>query len=138
VLGAKVDGAGFDTRPATQPSRSEPAVRKGGFDEVKTVNAPVQLAPAASPVHALEILDKPKPDYTEEARRRKIEGDVLLDVIFTATSEVRVLRVVQGLGYGLNENAISAARRIRFTPASQSGSPIDQRVTIRVVFQITR
>jgi len=138
VLGAKVDAAGFDTRPATQPLRSEPAVRKSGFDEVRPVNAPVQLASAASPIHALEILDKPKPDYTEEARRRKIEGDVLLDVIFTATGEVHVQRVVEGLGYGLDENAISAARRIRFTPASQSGSPIDQRVTIRVVFQITR
>jgi TonB family protein len=140
LTGAKVGGTGFDTRPATiQPPASEQAVRKSGFDELKPVNPPLKAAtPAGNPVHPVEILDKPKPAYTDEARQRKIEGDVVLDVIFTANCEVRVLRVVQGLGYGLDENAISAARHIRFTPASQSGSPVDQRVTIRVVFQITQ
>jgi TonB family protein len=138
--GAKVGGTGFDTRPATvPPPLSEQAIRKSGFDELKPVNLPVKAAaPAVSAVHPVEILEKPKPAYTDEARQRKIEGDVVLDVIFTAACEVRVLRVVQGLGYGLDENAVSAARHIRFTPASQSGSPIDQRVTIRVVFQITQ
>jgi TonB family protein len=138
--GAKVGGAGFDTNaPPAQKLTAQRAVRKSSFDELKPVSAPVRAeAPAASPIHAIEILDKPKPAYTDEARKQKIEGDVLLDVIFTATCEVRVLRVVQGLGHGLDENAIAAARRIRFTPASQSGSPIDQRVIIRVVFQITQ
>jgi TonB family protein len=140
VPGANVGVAGFDTGPAlARLPLAEQAVRRSGFDELKSVNSPVKAAaPSASPVRAIEILDKPKPAYTEEARRRKIEGDVLLDVLFTAACEVRVLRVVQGLGYGLDENAISAAGHIRFNPASQAGSPIDQRVTIRVVFQITQ
>jgi TonB family protein len=72
-----------------------------------------------------------------EARKQRIEGTVVLDVIFTATGEVRVLGVSQGLGHGLDENAIDAARRIRFRPATQAGAPVDQRALLHVVFQIT-
>ena len=47
---------------------------------------------------------------------KKIEGEVLLQVVFAASGEVRVERVVQGLGYGLDATAESAAHQIRFRP----------------------
>ena len=84
----------------------------------------------------LKILNKPNPGYTAEARRLKIEGDVTLEVRFTATGQVQVLRVVQGLGYGLDQLAQQAARRIQFKPATRDGHPVDEVTTIRVSFQL--
>jgi TonB family protein len=95
--------------------------------------------PAASrhtAAESLEILFKPRPDYTEEARRARIEGDVVLEVLLTASGTLRVLRVIRGLGHGLDQNALDAAAKIRFRPAAENGHPIDTVATIRISFQI--
>jgi TonB family protein len=100
--------------------------------------------PAAAPVHRevvvnstpLRILNKPIPGYTEEARRLKIEGDVTLQVRFTATGQVEVLRIVSGLGYGLDQLAKDAAQRIQFKPATRDGRPVDEVTVIHVTFQL--
>jgi protein TonB len=135
---AGVGRTAFDVQSETGKRATPDQVRKTGFDQPKAVNAPAKpAAPAAVTIRPLEILDKPKPAYTAEARNQKIEGTVLLDVIFAATGEVRVLGVVHGLGHGLDESAIDAARHIRFTPATQAGSPVDQHVTLHILFQIT-
>ena len=84
----------------------------------------------------MEILFKPKPDYTDEARKLKIEGEVLLRVLFAAGGEVRVLDVIRGLGRGLDENAIRAAQQIRFKPAQRDGQPVDSTATVHIVFQL--
>lgn len=84
----------------------------------------------------LQILNKPRPGYTEEARRLKIEGDVTLRVRFTASGQVEVLGVVNGLGYGLDELAKSAAERIQFKPATRDGHPVDEVTVIHVTFQL--
>ena len=84
----------------------------------------------------VEILDKPNPLYTEEARRLKVEGEVLLEVDFGANGDLRVLRVVRGLGHGLDEAAVHAAERIRFKPARKDGRPEDTVATLHVVFQL--
>lgn len=139
LLAANVGHTAFDVRGGEEkPTVPEQSVRKAGFDEQKAANAPARPAAAAvATVRPVEILDKPKPVYTPEARMQKIEGTVLLDVIFTASGEVRVLGVKSGLGHGLDENAVDAARHIRFTPAMQAGTPVDQHVLLHVVFQIT-
>lgn len=84
----------------------------------------------------LVLLSKPRPGYTEEARKLKIEGDVTLQVRFTASGQVDVLRVVSGLGYGLDKLAQDAARRIQFKPATRDGRPIDEVTVIHVTFQL--
>ena len=138
VIAANVNHPGFDVVAGAEKPAIPDQIRKTGFDQPKAVNLPTKQAPPAmASVRPIEILDKPKPAYTPEARTQKIEGDVLLDVVFAASGEVRVLGVVRGLGHGLDESAIDAARRIRFTPALQSGRPVDQHVTLHVVFQIT-
>jgi TonB family protein len=88
---------------------------------------------SAAPV---EIQFKPLPEYTEEARRRHVEGEVLLEMLFTASGEARMLRVVRGLGYGLDEAAAAAARQIRFLPARRNGSPVDSRAVVHIQFQL--
>jgi TonB family protein len=84
----------------------------------------------------VEILYKPKPVYSEEARKLNIEGEVLLEVMFAANGELHVNRVVRGLGHGLDEAAVTAAGKIKFKPAQRNGSPVDSIAIVHVTFQI--
>ncbi len=112
------------------------AVQQGMFD-VKAADAPkVKQTAVASNTKPVEILSKPKPIYTEQGRAKRIEGDVLVQVIFTAGGEVKVERVVQGLGYGLDEAAEAAARQIRFKPALQDGQPVDFPAIAHITFEL--
>jgi TonB family protein len=84
-----------------------------------------------------QLLNKPRPDWTEEARRNRIQGEVLLSATFGSDGQVRDVRVIRGLGYGLDEKAIEAAKLIRFVPARDfNGRSIDFRMSIRVDFRL--
>ncbi|MCS6804796.1 MAG: energy transducer TonB [Acidobacteriota bacterium] len=84
-----------------------------------------------------QILNRPKPDWTEEAHRNRIQGEVVLSATFAADGTVRDIRVIRGLGYGLDEKAIEAAKLIKFIPArDQYGRPIDVRQRITVDFRL--
>jgi TonB family protein len=84
----------------------------------------------------VQILSKPCPRYPEEALRRGLQGDVLLDVEFRYSGAVEVLGVRRGLGHGLNESAIEATRKMRFVPARRDGRPVDTQTTLRIRFQL--
>jgi TonB family protein len=113
-------------------------VQQGAFaDEHATVSAPrVKQTAAVSNSRPVEILFKPKPEYTDDARAKKIEGEVLLQVVFLASGEVKVERVVRGLGYGLEGSAQAAARQIRFRPAEQEGLPVDASAIVHITFAL--
>src|SRR5215472_9033080 len=82
------------------------------------------------------ILSKPNPAYSVEARTIKLEGDVVLEVLFLASGQVQVIRVVTGLGHGLDEAAIQAAKLIRFRPAQRNGQPVDFHAHVRIEFRL--
>src|SRR5437016_878671 len=84
----------------------------------------------------VEIVFKPKPVYTDEARKLQLEGEVLLEVMFGANGELHVNRVVRGLGHGLDEAAVNAANKMRFKPALRNGQPVDSTAVVHVVFQL--
>jgi TonB family protein len=114
-------------------------VKTGGFGE-STPGTPAQAAqnrPAAPATTPVEILYKPKPVYTEEARGMRLEGQVSLEVVFLAGGGVKVVRVVHGLGHGLDESAEQAAMQVRFRPATRSGVPVDTNATIYITFQLS-
>jgi TonB family protein len=114
-------------------------VRQGGFGDVDgtaKADAPKKRLETGPPQVPVEILFKPKPDYTQEARQLKIEGEVLVRVMFTAAGEVRVLEVAKGLGHGLDESALRAAQQIKFKPAQRDGQPVDSTATVHIVFQL--
>lgn len=136
-----VASSGFGNGVAIAPAASSGparAVQSGGFATAAADTAapkPKQVeAPAA--VTAVVILDKPRPQYSEEARKLGIEGDVLVDVIFPASGPVQVIRVTKGLGHGLDESAMRAAQQIRFKPAMQDGRPVDFPAIVHIQFQI--
>ena len=113
-------------------------VATGGFGSEQVVHggpkiAPADSGPASTPV---EITYKPNPVYTAEARSLKLEGEVLLEVNFSANGTLHVNRVVRGLGHGLDEAAIAAANKIRFKPALRGGQPVDSTAVVHVTFQM--
>jgi len=111
-------------------------VQQGMFD-VKAADTPkMKQTAAVSNTKPVELLSKPKPVYTDQGRAMKIEGDVLVQVVFTASGEVKVERVVRGLGYGLDEAAEAAARQIKFRPATQDGQPVDFPAIAHITFAL--
>ena len=82
------------------------------------------------------LLREVRPDYTEEARRRGIEGDVVLEIVVRADGLVGNVKVLQGLGGGLDKRAIDAVRQWRFSPARRFGTPVDVMVEVAVEFSL--
>jgi TonB family protein len=129
--------AGFGSQPAAATRSAAPqAVRASGFDAPPPATAVAQPARATRIDVPVEILSKPTPAYTDEARALKLEGEVVLEVEFCARGELKVLRLVRGLGHGLDESATRAAQAIRFKPAQTSGRPVDFRSTVHIVFRL--
>ena len=84
----------------------------------------------------VRITREPKAEYTREALRLRIQGEVHLAVVFSADGEVRVTRVVRSLGHGLDEAAADAAVRIEFQPARRAGRAVDTEEILVVRFEI--
>jgi TonB family protein len=131
-----VTGGGFDSRPATTTAARPQSVQASGFGDVR----PAETAAAVKtpvPTTPVEVLFKPTPAYTDEARARGIQGDVVLEVEFSSAGTLRVIRVVRGLGHGLDELAVQAAGQIKFKPALENGRPVDVKANVFIVFRLS-
>jgi protein TonB len=82
------------------------------------------------------LLREVKAQYTEDARTRGITGGVLLEIVIKSDGSVGDVKVLRGLGFGLDERAASAVRGWRFTPARRLGSPVDVIVEVEVEFSL--
>jgi TonB family protein len=137
-----VVSSGFGNGTATADNRPRPSaatVQSSGFASADVPAPPtVRSHPAetATKVFPAEILSKPTPVYTQEARSLRIEGEVLLEVVLEASGSLHVTRVVRGLGHGLDDNAVKAAEQIRFKPAMRDGQPADSTVVLHIIFQL--
>ena len=137
-----VASAGFGNGVAIGDSRvSAPrgTVRQAGFQSADVPAPPtVRARPAEATIKIVpaEILSKPLPIYTEEARKLKVEGEVLLEVVLESSGRLRVVKVVRGLGHGLDDAAVKAAEQIHFKPAMQDGQPADSTAVLHIIFQI--
>jgi len=136
-----VAGASFANNSAAKVAASgtHGAVQSGGFGSVEiapAAKAAPKQAEAAPAIQPVVILSKPNPLYTDEARKLGIEGEVLVEVTFLASGQVRAVRVVKGLGHGLDEAAVHAAEQIRFKPALQQGRAVDFPAIAHIIFQL--
>jgi TonB family protein len=132
-------GSGIATGNSTGIPASRGAVRQSGFgdaDVVSTSQAKPKLAEPVVKTLPVEITFKPRPVYTDEGKQMKIEGEVLVQVVFTATGQIHVLKVVQGLGHGLDESALRAVEKIQFKPALKDGRPADSQAVLHIQFQL--
>jgi TonB family protein len=131
-------GTFSDAAGSAIPAVHRGPIRNTAFGDVTVEKGAAPSAKAVSfgTLTPVEILLKPRPDYTAEARAKKLEGEVLLEMLFAASGEARVLRVIRGLGSGLDESAIAAARGIRFRPAAHDGVAVDCSAVVHILFQL--
>lgn len=138
-----VASAGFGSGvagPGTGNGNAKPVqVALGGFNQpAAAAPSPSSSLPAPHPANfqPVEILSKPSPVYTEEARRSGVQGEVALSVVFQASGTIKVVGIVKSLGHGLDEAAQHAALQIRFKPAQRDGKPADFPATLRIEFRL--
>jgi len=131
----RVAFSGFGVSAASGPVKAQGEVRNVGFStpDVKRAAAPVVAAVSETPVI---VTNKPIPQYTDEAKKMRVQGDVVLKVTFTAEGSVEIVRVIQGLGHGLDEQAERAARRIQFKPATRNGKPVSLTTQVKIEFEL--
>ena len=65
----------------------------------------------------VRVVMKPEPRYTESARRKQVTGTVIIKAVFSCNGSLGNIRVVEMLPHGLTEQAVAAARMIKFVPA---------------------
>lgn len=112
-------------RPNGIDSRVGPAAGAGGAG---------QTSPETLDTKPVNIIFKPEPEYTEEARRERVSGVVRLRVTFAASGEVTAVTPLNRLPFGLTEKAIEAARKIKFEPAKKGGEPATTTKTVQFAF----
>ncbi len=135
-----VASTGFGNGTAIPPPSGgkRGTVQTSGFgDQTVATDAPKKKAVSGEGTPTtVEILEKPRPEYTAEGRKLKIEGDVVLEIVFLANGSIQVNRVVSGLGHGLDEAASRAAQQIKFKPAKRDGQPVDFPARVRIEFRM--
>jgi protein TonB len=124
------------TMESTSEAGGGPSLPIGNAGPSARPRAPTEAAPQAlaPPVAAYEVTTMPLPQgrcsgkYTDEAKHAAIEGTVVLDLVVGETGRVREVHVVSGLGFGLTEAAIAAAKECRFSPGEKDGVAVPVRV----------
>lgn len=87
-------------------------------------------------VSAPVVIFSVEPEFSEEARKAKVAGNVLVSIIVDASGHPQNVRVIRGIGMGLDEKAVEAVRQYRFKPATMNGKPVPVEVNFDVNFQI--
>lgn len=83
-----------------------------------------------------ELVSKTEPEYSEDARKAKIQGIVVLRIVVEASGQVSDIHVVHSLGLGLDERAIEAVRQWKFRPGTADGKPVSTTALVEVNFRL--
>jgi protein TonB len=133
-LGAMTGGGGMavPTGPkiGAAPRAAEPVTRKA-----KALVPTADDACTEDPVKP-KLENQVQPAYTAEGRQASVEGLVKLEITIDATGHVTSVRVLRGLGFGLDEAAVAAAKQWTFKPATRCGKPVPFTVKPGVRFQL--
>ena len=95
--------------------------------------SPEQLGPGITPP---KLISSAEPNYTDEARQAHIQGKIILSVTIRTDGTAKVDKVVQGLGYGLDEKAMEAVEKWRFVPGMKDGQPVDVQLPVTMNFKL--
>ena len=82
------------------------------------------------------VLSQIQPEYSDDARKARIQGTVELVIIVLTDGSARLERVVNSLGYGLDQRAIEAVTRWKFRPGRKDGVPVVTRIGVAVNFSL--
>ena len=110
---------------------------RGSGDEGRNPPPPPPVKPQPVGVtEKIKFISKPRAGYTDEARTNQIQGTVRVRVQFLPSGQIGSVSPVSGLPYGLTEQAIAAAKQIRFEPAKKNGVPIQSVAIVEYNFNI--
>jgi TonB family protein len=87
-------------------------------------------------VSAPRVIYAPDPEFSEEARKAKYQGTVVLWLVVGSDGHTQKIRVQRTLGMGLDEKAVEAIRRWRFEPARKDGIPVAVQINVEVNFRL--
>ena len=97
--------------------------------------AAARFAPGSG-IEPPRLLREVKADYSEDARRLGIQGEVVMEIVVMSNGSVGDVKILKRLGAGLDERAIQAVRQWRFAPATRKGSAVDVLVEVAVEFKL--
>ena len=100
------------------------------------LSPPSEDAPNLSTTSAVRVTSKPRAQYTDEARTHDVQGVVRLKITLLANGEVGSITPLSELPFGLTEQAIAAAKQIKFEPRKVNGVPQSSVVTFEYSFTI--
>src|SRR2546422_2687560 len=103
-------------------------------DAAKT--APTGAFRVGGGVSAPKEIHAPDPEYSDEARKAKLQGTCVLLVIIGPDGLAHDIKVTNTLGLGLDEKAIEAVRKWRFEPAMKDGKPVNVLISVQVNFRL--
>jgi TonB family protein len=134
AIGSVID---WKFAPAVRNGLPTTAVTEVDVDFKLPTEPPFRLS-RASNVRPPTVISRVEPKYSDEAREAHLSGTVVLEVIVRADGSVDVVRVVRGLGLGLDESAIDALKQWKFRPGLRNDKPVDVALTIEVNFDLSR
>jgi len=108
----------------------------GGIGESQSGPPGIAVVRRGRGVTPPQLLYKVEPEFSEEARKAKYQGVVVLSIQVDITGTVRAVHVQKGLGLGLNEKAMDAVSHWRFRPGFMDGKPVVTEATVQVTFQL--
>ncbi len=131
-------GSGNDSGLGTGSGGGAGGGNNGGIGDGDGRNGGVPPPPSrpAGVTQKVKIISKPKAPYTDAARQNNVQGSVTLKIVFLASGQVGPVTAISRLPYGLTENAIAAAKQIRFEPAKRDGVPYTTSMTFQYGFNI--
>ncbi len=135
ALGARTRST-IEIRTSNLPPIDDLDVRELAGDDSEPVREIRQVEPIAGDIAPSVAEYTTPPLYSDEARRRGIEGVVLVRAAIDASGRVRDAEVTQGLGAGLEQNALVALRQWRFHPGTRNGAAVAMDVEIEITFTL--
>jgi TonB family protein len=134
VAGTKITGeANFGGQVwAVHLARSYPATSSDLFDPSASSNVFRVGGGVSAPV----LITLVQPEYTEEARKNRLEGTVILYVEITPSGAATNIKVVRSLGMGLDEKAVECVKKWKFKPGRKGDQPVTVQATIEVNFKM--
>ena len=133
--------------PAQPPSTAPVAAQKnedyrctddGSLARILVSEDEEKVDTSKKPDKPVQILSKPPPGYTREARQHGVQGQVILRALLSSEGHIARIRVQRGLPAGLTENAIRAACKIKFKPAMNAGQAVSRWVTLLYGFRLSQ
>jgi TonB family protein len=89
-------------------------------------------------ITAPRLLEAATPGYSDEAKKKKIEGDIVVSAVVNEKGDVVETKVKKGLGYGLDECAIEAAKVFKYKPAMKDDEPVSVRLDLTFNFYLPK